>query len=183
MSKHFFALIILATTQRAVIGDSQPHQLMAVPIQQVTIDDEFWSPKLKVWCEVTIPDCFTKFESDRGGAFNNFDRVRDGKLGGHAGPEWCDGLIYEMIRASADFLAERPDPALEKRLDGYIERIAAAAAKDSDGYLNTWTQLMAPEKRWGSTAETTCSSMTFTTPGRWSMPLSIITARPAKGGC
>jgi DUF1680 family protein len=104
---------------------------------------------LKVWREVTIPDCITKFENDRGGAINNFDRVRDGKRSGHAGPEWYDGLIYEMIRASADFLAERPDPALEMRLDGYIERIAAAAAKDPDGYLNTWTQLMAPEKRWG----------------------------------
>lgn len=148
MSKTVLALIILAT-RAALADDARLHRLSAVPIQQVTIDDEFWSPKLKVWREVTIPDCFTKFENDRGGAFNNFDRVRDGKLGNHAGPEWYDGLVYEMIRASADFLAERPNPALEKRLDGYIERIAAAAAKDPDGYLNTWTQLMAPEKRWG----------------------------------
>ena len=41
------------------------------------------------------------------------------------------------------------DAELEKRLDGYIDRIAAAAAKDPDGYLNTWTQLMAPNHRWG----------------------------------
>jgi DUF1680 family protein len=144
-----YVLPILASAHRVAADDVGPQRLSAVPIQQVTIDDEFWSPKLKVWREVTIPDCFTKFENDRGGAINNFDRVRDGKRGGHAGPEWYDGLIYEMIRASADFLAQRADPALERRLDGYIERIAAAAAKDPDGYLNTWTQLMAPEKRWG----------------------------------
>ncbi len=150
MHKRSCALLILAAASRAAFADEPPrHPLSAVPIQQVMIDDEFWSPKLKVWRGVTIPDCFTKFENDGGGAFNNFDRVRDGKHGGHAGPEWYDGLVYEMIRASADFLAERPDPALEKRLDGYIERIAAAAAKDPDGYLNTWTQLMAPDKRWG----------------------------------
>jgi DUF1680 family protein len=149
MKASLCVLMAVAAVNASFAGEPSPHRLAAVPIQQVTIDDEFWSPKLKVWREVTIPDCFTKFENDRGGAFNNFDRVRDGKRGGHAGPEWYDGLVYEMIRASADFLAECPDQALETRLDGYIERIAAAAAKDSDGYLNTWTQLMAPEKRWG----------------------------------
>ena len=127
----------------------RPPALTPVPIRQVTVDDEFWSPKRKVWREVTVPDCLTKFENDRGGALNNFDKVRDGQTGGHAGPPWYDGLIYEMIRGSADFLAAHPDPALEKRLDGYIERIAAAAARDPDGYLNTHTQLMEPTHRWG----------------------------------
>ncbi|MGO8930524.1 MAG: glycoside hydrolase family 127 protein [Limisphaerales bacterium] len=125
------------------------NQLTPVPIQSVTIQDSFWSPKRTVWQEVTIPDCFTKFENDRGGAFHNFDRVRDGKSDGHAGPPWCDGLIYEMIRGSADFLAAKPDPVLETRIDGYIARIAAAQARDTNGYLNTWTQLQHPDQRWG----------------------------------
>jgi DUF1680 family protein len=125
------------------------NRLAPVPIQSVTVDDSFWSPKRKVWQEVTIPDCFDKFESDRNGALNNFDRVRDGKVGGHAGPPWYDGLIYEMIRGSADFLAAHPDAALEKRIDGYIARIAAAQDKDTNGYLNTWTQLLHPNQRWG----------------------------------
>ena len=142
------AVLVTALTTLATAEEKKPHFLTSVPIPQVKIEDDFWSPKLKVWREVTIADCFTKFENDRGGAINNFDRVRDGKTGGHAGPEWYDGLIYEMIRASADFLAAGRNDALETRLDGYIDRIAAAA-KDPDGYLNTWTQLMAPQKRWG----------------------------------
>src|SRR5947207_6320236 len=85
------------------------NQLTPVPIQSVTIQDSFWSPKRKIWQEVTIPDCFSKFENDRGGALDNFDRVRDGKSDGHAGPPWYDGLIYEMICGSADFLAARRD--------------------------------------------------------------------------
>jgi len=124
-------------------------QLTNVPIQAVTIDDSFWSPKRKLWQEVTIPDCFTKFDNDRGGALNNFDRVRDGASGGHAGPPWYDGLVYEMIRGAADFLAAKPDPLLEKRIDAYIERIGAAQARDPDGYLNTWTELEHPTQRWG----------------------------------
>src|SRR6516225_2851333 len=108
-------------------ASAQPsNHLTPVPIQFVTIEDSFWSPKRKIWQEVTIPDCFSKFENDRGGALNNFDRVRDGKSDGHAGPPWYDGLIYEMIRGSVDFLAARRDPVLEKRIDGYIARIAAA---------------------------------------------------------
>jgi DUF1680 family protein len=123
------------------------HGLTAVPGRRVVIDDEFWAPHLRVWREVTIPDCFAKFEKD--GALANFDKVRDGTGGEHAGPPWYDGLIYEMIRAGADFLAIRPDPVLEARLDGYIGRIAGAAAKDPDGYLNTYTQLKEPTHRWG----------------------------------
>jgi DUF1680 family protein len=134
---------------RGVASAQQSNQLTLVPIQSVKLEDSFWSPKRKVWQEVTIPDCFTKFENDRGGAFNNFDRVRDGKSDGHAGPPWYDGLVYEMIRGSADFLAAKPEPALEQRMDGYIARIAAAQARDPDGYLNTWTQLEHPTQRWG----------------------------------
>jgi len=144
------SLAILAWLAGITDMSAQPsNQLTPVPIQAVTIQDSFWSPKRKVWQVVTIPDCFTKFENDRGGALNNFDRVRDGKSDGHAGPPWHDGLIYEMIRGSADFLAAKRDPALEAQIDGYIVRIAAAQARDPNGYLNTWTQLEHPDRRWG----------------------------------
>ena len=125
------------------------HLLQPVPSHQVTLDDRFWSPKMKVWQEVTIRDCFHKFENDRGGALNNFDKVRDGRKGGHAGPPWYDGLIYEMIRGSADFLVIHRDSELETQLDGYIARIAAAAAKEPNGYINTYTQLDEPGHEWG----------------------------------
>lgn len=155
MKRNIFSLALQATalvaalTIRSSAAETELHRLTPVPLQQVTIEDEFWSPKLKTWQEVTIRDAWTKFDNDRGGAINNFDRVRDGKTGNHAGPEWYDGLIYEMIRASADFLVVHPDPELKQRVDGYISRIAAAADKDPQGYIQTWTLLMAPGHRWG----------------------------------
>jgi DUF1680 family protein len=141
------AILLTATAFSGFAEDSKPHRLTPVPIQQVVIEDEFWSPKLKVWREVTIPDCFAEFEKD--GALTNFDRVRDGLGGKHSGPPWYDGLVYEMIRGGADFLAAQGDVELEKRLDGYVERIAAAQAKDPAGYLNTYTQMERPAQRWG----------------------------------
>ncbi len=146
-----FSLTCSVLMAAAVAADdsSARRQLHPVPIQRVTIDDAFWTPKRDTWQRVTINDAFTKFENDRGGAINNFDRVRDGLTGKHAGPPWYDGLIYEMIRGSSDFLAAHPDPQLEQRLDGYIARIAAAAAKSPHGYVNTYTQLDEPGHEWG----------------------------------
>ena len=129
-----------------------PIRSVATPVlaSSVKIEDPFWSPKLALWRSTTIADCFTKFENDRGGAINNFDNVRDGRKGKHAGPEWYDGLIYEMICGSADYLAQQRDAALEARIDGIIDRIVAAQNVEPDGYLNTFTQSMLPQTmRWG----------------------------------
>ena len=124
-----------------------PHTLQAAALKDVVINDPFWTPKLNIMRQVTLPDVFAKFERD--GALANFDRVRDGQTGGHGGPPWYDGLIYETIRAAADVLAAHEDAALMAQLDGYIARIAAAAAKDPDGYINTFTQLEMPNNHFG----------------------------------
>lgn len=125
-----------------------------LPLTSVTIDDPFWSPKYDTWRSVTLADCLDKFERD--GVLKNFDYVAGGatskKFGGtaeHHGAPWFDGLTYEMIRACADFMAQHPDPKLKARLDGWIDRIAAAGAKDPDGFLNTYTTLEEPDHRWG----------------------------------
>ncbi|MGQ8338614.1 glycoside hydrolase family 127 protein [Sunxiuqinia sp. A32] len=137
-------------------------------VTDVKINDTFWKPKLDLWRKTTAYDVFDKFEGkyepqsdelikdkERLGrtrdAFLNFDAVAKGERGTgiHDGPPWYDGLIYESIRGVADLLEQFPDPEMEKRIDGYIDRIAAAQASDPDGYINTYTQLVEPEHRWG----------------------------------
>src|SRR5947208_8728 len=93
------------------------HRLTPVPIQSVTIEDAFWSPKVAVWRQTTINDALDKFE--KYGAFENFDRVAQRQNSGHRGDPWWDGLVYQTITAAADFLAGRSDQALLQRLDGY----------------------------------------------------------------
>ena len=119
-----------------------------VPVAQTTIEDDFWSPKLRLVRQVTLDDVFTKFE--KGEAFANFDKVARGERGGFHGHPWFDGLICETMRGAADFLAVEYDAQLDERLDGYIERIAAAQAADPDGYINTYVTLTHPDKRWGA---------------------------------
>jgi DUF1680 family protein len=132
----------------SVPAGAAPGRLEPLPLRSVTVDDAFWSPMLDLWTQVTLTDSLDKFERD--GALRNFEKVRDGvRDGEHAGPPWYDGLIYEMIRGCADFLARRPDARLQARLDAIIDRVSAAAAADPDGYLMTWTQLKEPTHRFG----------------------------------
>ena len=131
----FTLLACFAVVTSAVASDARAVRPVPVTANRVTIDDAFWSPKLKTWRTVTIKDCLDKFERD--GAFRNFDHVARGELDApHGGPPWYDGLIYEVIRGAADLMAQEPDPALKARIDGYIDRISAAAARDPDGYIN-----------------------------------------------
>jgi len=137
-------------------------------VTNVKIDDAFWMPKMELWRKITVNDVFDKFEGKyelqgeelindakkigkTRNAFLNFDLVAQGKrgIGLHYGPPWYDGLIYESIRGASDFLAHYPDSEMEKRIDVYIDRIAAAQASDPDGYIDTYTQLVEPGHKWG----------------------------------
>jgi len=124
-------------------------KLSLIRLDKIGILDGFWKDRLDVFRKITIPDVIEKFEKDRGGALNNFKRIRDGKLGYHAGPPWFDGLIGECIRGISDFLALHYDKDIDALLDAYIKLIAEAQDVSGDGYLNTYTSLMCPEHRLG----------------------------------
>ena len=113
-----------------------------------TFDDPFWSPRLRTFFDVTLPDTFDKFERD--GTLDNFRDVIAGKHGTHRGCPWHDGLLYETIRGAADYLArgERSE-ALVKRVDGYIDLVAEAQRAAGGGYLHTLVLLNFPQYRYG----------------------------------
>lgn len=162
-------LILLLSTSTAIFSKNDGSKLKSSQnVIDVKINDAFWKPKLDLWRKTTAYDVFDKFEGKyelqgeelikdkeklgrTRNAFFNFDVVAQGKRGTgiHDGPPWYDGLIYESIRGVADLLTQFPDPKMESRIDGYIDRIAAAQASDPDGYINTYTQLMEPEHKFG----------------------------------
>jgi len=146
-SLNLVGVLIVVLLHVVTVRAEDVHVLEAVPIRDVHVTDAFWAPRLKLWSMTTVNDVFDKFERD--GAFRNFDRVAGITEGGHDGPPWYDGLVYETIRGASDFLISNPDKDLEARLDRYIQRIAAAAARDPSGYIMTFTQLDRPGQRWG----------------------------------
>ncbi len=145
------------------------HLINPVKIEDVKINDPFWSPKLGIWDSKTVYDVLDKlegkYEPDRQdlidekrkwgrtrNALLNFDRVAAGQKNTkqHDGPPWYDGLLFETIRGASDLLVAYPDKKLELKIDAYISRIAAAQAVDKDGYINTYTTLMYAERRFGT---------------------------------
>lgn len=140
------ALFLLPTALQD--APSPPRALETFPpLGQVTIEDPFWSQRLMIWRDTTLPDVLNKLERD--GALRNYEAVRDGVKAKHGGPPWEDGLLFETVRAASDFLALSPDPEIDARLDRIISLVADAQAKSGDGYINTWTQLETPDRRWG----------------------------------
>lgn len=156
----FFGVPLLSIAGLRQADNGQDNAIHFLDLHQVKINDPFWGPKLKLWSTTTANDVLDKFEAKhlkdaneqkKQNTFANFDDVAAGKsgTGHHAGFPWFDGLVYETIRGISDYLILHPDAQLEKRVDGYIDRIAAAQKADPDGYLNTYTQLMEPTHRWG----------------------------------
>lgn len=82
------------------------------------------------------------------GTIENYRRVARGEKGGHAGPPWYHGLICEVIRGVSDILAVHYDKAIDQQMDEIIETIGAVQDVDPEGWINPYTTLMCPEKRW-----------------------------------
>jgi len=118
-------------------------KLEAVPFTDVTISDRFWAPRQEINRTVSIPHSLDMLE--KAGNMANFDLAAQGKREGYHGPVFMDSDVYKALEAASYSLATHPDPALERRVDSFIARIAAAQMPD--GYLNTWYQVNAPDQR------------------------------------
>jgi DUF1680 family protein len=109
----------------------------------VSIEDEFWAPRIRVNRECTIPAEYRQCEET-----GRINALRlDWKPGQQPVPHiFWDSDIAKWIEAASYSLATHPDPALEAQLDEVIALLASA--QQPDGYLNTHFTVVEPEKRW-----------------------------------
>lgn len=104
-----------------------------LPFTTVTINDNFWSPRIETNRTVTVPYDFQKCEeTDR---IANFDKASGRTTGDHVGIFFNDSDVFKVIEGAAYALHLHPDPALEHYVDDLIDKIAAA--QEPDGYLYT----------------------------------------------
>ena len=134
-----------------LIGAIQPargqkRKLTSVPFTNVTIDDEFWAPRIETNRKITIPYDFKKCEET--GRISNFAKAGGLMEGKFEGIYFNDSDLYKVIEGAAYSLKSRPDLELERYVDGVIDKIAAAQWED--GYLYTFYSVpqRRPEKRW-----------------------------------
>lgn len=125
------------------MADNLHRAYTPVPFTAVTIDDEFWTPRLRANREQTIP-----IEYDQCKTTGRLDALRLTWQPGD-GPEphiFWDSDIAKWLEAASYSLATHPDPALDALVDEVVALVAGA--QQPDGYLNTHYTLVEPQNRW-----------------------------------
>ncbi len=114
-------------------GAGKDYPLTPVPFTAVRLADAFWLPRIETNRTMTIPFVFRRNEET--GRVDNF-RIAGGLAGGeYRGERYNDTDVYKALEGAAYTLMVRPDPALEREIDGLVATIAAA--QEPDGYLFT----------------------------------------------
>lgn len=139
----FFTL--LTTVCSSAVAQQDLKQLEPVSFSQVIITDNFWKPKLDKIATTTLQACMHQTEIVTG-RIRNFERVARKSNERHEGIYYDDSDVYKALEAIAYSLKNRPDAALEKKADEWIDKIAAA--QEPDGYINTYYSLEGLENRW-----------------------------------
>ncbi|HRI19908.1 MAG TPA: glycoside hydrolase family 127 protein [Panacibacter sp.] len=129
----------------AVYGQSSFAKIEPLSFSKVTIDDNFWKPRIEKVALVTIPVCIdqTEVKTPR---IRNFEKVARQKGEKHEGIFYDDSDVYKALEAIAYSLKDHPDASLEKKADEWVDKIAAAQLPD--GYLNTYYTLGNLNERW-----------------------------------
>ena len=120
-------------------------RIQPVRFSEVTIEDRFWKPKQEKVATATLNACIIQTE-EKSGRIRNFEKVARKQGEKHEGIYYDDSDVYKAIEAMAYSLKNRPDAALEKKADEWIDKIAAA--QQPDGYLNTYYTLTDLNQRW-----------------------------------
>jgi len=143
--------IIMISIIKVSAQSVKDYPFVPVPFTKVSINDEFWGPRILTNRQVTIPDTFEK--SEETGRIKNFAIAGGLEEGEHEGIYFNDSDVFKIIEGAGYSLNVNPDPKLKEYVDGVIAKIAAA--QEEDGYLYTQrtinpskVQQGAGEKRW-----------------------------------
>lgn len=90
-------------------------------------------------------------DAERSGTVSNFQIAAGEKKGAFHGYWFQDSDLAKWIEAASFRLATHPDAKLGAELDGIIATIAKA--QEADGYLDTYIQLVEPQKKWANLFE------------------------------
>ena len=139
----FFAGLLFMFSSLQVLAQTQVFE--PVNFSRVTINDEFWKPKMDKVATKTLQACIYQTEV-KTARIRNFEIVAGKRQGKFEGIFYDDSDVFKALEAIAYSLKNRPDSAMENKADRWIDLIAAA--QQPDGYLNTYYTLLSPEKRW-----------------------------------
>ena len=138
-------ILALSVSFHSAVAQEKHTVLEAHSFSQIKITDSFWKPKLEKVAKSALPASIYQTEI-KTGRIRNFEKAGRKQGEAHEGIYYDDSDVYKALEAIAYSLQNIPDPALEKKADDWIDKIASA--QESDGYINTFYTLTGLEKRW-----------------------------------
>lgn len=118
-------------------------RLQPIPLNCVTIHDNFWEPRIRRNRDVSIPAIYQLCQDT--GRLAMLHKGWQPAPGQEAHFFW-DSDVAKWLEAASYSLATHPDPALEQRVDEVIALFEAL--QQPDGYVNSYFINIAPEYRW-----------------------------------
>lgn len=103
----------------------------AVPVKDVKVNDPFWTPKMSVYRNNTIPHGWNYLQNE---IAENEMAAGWKEVKAEDTTPWNQANLHKDLEAVAYSLAQEPNPELDKKLDYIIS--ALAAAQQPDGYCN-----------------------------------------------
>src|SRR5438876_3316828 len=116
------------------VGHSPHVKLHTVPIHAVRVADGFWSARMRINVERSIPTMLQELEQH--GVLDNFRRLSGAKQAPRRGPLYTDSDIYKWMEAVAYVLQAEDRPDLRATFDRLADEILAT--QEPSGYLNTY---------------------------------------------
>ena len=123
--------------------------LLPMGAEQVRITGGFWAERQRTNRSVSLPEAAERLEE--AGNFENLRLAAGQSSGAYRTPTgeplpFLDSDVYKWLEAIGWELGREPSPELEKLADDAIALVAAA--QDDDGYLNSYYQVVEPDRRW-----------------------------------
>ena len=154
-SKKTIAKILIICYNEITIKTALEEQMNLIesnfaPLKNVKISDSFWGKYQDIAINEIIPYQWKAINdevpnTEPSHAVKNFKIAAGLEEGEFKGFVFQDSDAAKWIEAVAYSLTVSPDPELEKTADGLIDIIEKA--QDDDGYLDTYFQLAAPDKK------------------------------------
>jgi DUF1680 family protein len=118
--------------------------LKTIPLKQVSVREGFWSGRQRINYSTSLKHAYKKLGDS--GNFNNLKLAAGSGQGEYHEPVFMDSDIYKWLEAVSYALVNVSDPELEAMADEAVDMIEAA--QQDDGYLNSYFQVVAPDKKW-----------------------------------
>ena len=116
------------------VDRSPQARLRCVPVRAVQMGEGFWSPRMRINVERSIPAMLDLLEQH--GIMDNFRRPSGQKRAERRGPLYTDSDIYKWMEAVAFVLQSEDRPYLGATFHRLTDEIIAA--QEPSGYLNTY---------------------------------------------